>query len=60
MRGRQVKKKRDERKETGVNAEAEGSRDEPRWREREGGDEEERGGGDGDTGTERMKTEIES
>lgn len=36
MRGRQVKKRRDERKETGVNAEAEGSGDEDRWRQREG------------------------
>lgn len=37
MRGRQVRKKRDEREETGVSAEVEGSRDEDRWKEREKG-----------------------
>lgn len=30
-----MKKRRDERKETGVNAEAEGPRDGDRWKERE-------------------------
>lgn len=60
MRGRRVKKSRDERKETGVDAKAEGWRDGDRWTERKGRDEEERRGREFKQTEMKIRAEIQS